>query len=83
MPLLLLYCLPLLTFSSPPFISLFFYTDSFKQGRDVDTYNKYLGECQKTESFYYSSMHKWRTVRTVAIIDRVPATLSLLKASVF
>lgn len=35
----------------PSIISLFFYDDSFKQDRDVDTYNKYLGECQKTEIF--------------------------------
>lgn len=72
---------PFIDFSpSPPIFSPFFYFYSFKQDRDVDTYNKYLGKYQKPDIFYYSSMHKWRRVQTMEITDRVPATLSLLEA---
>lgn len=42
-------------------------------------YNKYLGEWQKTKT-YYSSLHKWVRVQPMEITDRVPATLSLLEA---
>lgn len=72
------YSLPLLT--SSPIFSPFFYFYSFKQDRDVDTYNKYLGKYQNPDIFYYSSMHKWIRVQTMEITDRVPATLSLLEA---